>query len=551
MISKSSLTQIGIAFSSLLIPILYFIYIGRYGWSDTDDGFILGYSWRLINGELPYKDFVYVRPPLSPMLHAIWFYILPQEYVYAFSRFVVILQIWIYSLVVGWVICLKLFNSKGIHKYWFVISICGFLLSVSSFTPMPWHTVDGIFFATLGVWMLITFSGSFAAFIAGILIFLSCMTKQSFYPLSLFAVVYLISNKQFKRAAILFVAEIASCIFFWIIARHYGVDTEFFAQTTGVSSINDAVVAGFWQYIAVGGKFFIMVYLLHSVIKIYYERSQTLQPKNLIIFVFLICAVLSVLARVFFNKSWINYGSLGFSHVLFLFGVLYLAKNIFTKNDISSELGFALFLTISWCASISWGFSSPILFSVPLILGGYCYAKDFIVFSENDNKVIICCIAISTIFIMISSSLFPYRDPQARFSSNCNLSFIEKKLSFIVTAKDNCEKISEAKSISKSLSDSFVFLPAFTMAYFISNKPNPIQLDWPMQIEMGKKNIDISYRFKNFVRYAIVDKKEGIEFDIDGNFGVPFVRVVKLDWIKIYSGQYYDLYENPEFHGSV
>jgi hypothetical protein len=72
-----------------------------------------------------------------------------------------------------------------------------------------------------------------------------------------------------------------------------------------------------------------------------------------------------------------------------------------------------------------------------------------------------------------------------------------------------------------------------------------------MQIEMGKKNIDISYRFKHFVRYAIVDKKEGIEFDIDGNFGIPFIRVVKLDWIKIYSGQYYDLYENPGFHDSV
>ncbi len=547
MVSKNSLSQICIAFCCLFIPKLYFIFIGRYGWSDTDDGFILGYSWRLIIGELPYKDFVYVRPPLSPMLHAIWFYILPEAYVYAFSRFIVILQIWIYSLVAGWVICLKLINNEALKKYWFIISICGFLLSASSFTPMPWHTVDGIFFATLGAWILITFRGHAGAFIAGILIFLCCMTKQSFYPLPLVAVFYLLFLKQYKCAITLFIAGIISCFLFLILAKHYGVDTEFINQTRGTSSVNDAIIAGFWQYIVVGGKFLIVVFLLNSFITIYYEHLQTSPPKNLIIFVFMMCSVLSVLARVFFAKSWINYGTLGFSHVLLLFGVLYLTKEIFTKNDISSGLGFAFFLSIAWCASISWGFLSPILFSVPLIIGGYCYAKDLIIFSENDNIMMIYGIAISTIFIMISSSLFPYRDSQARFSPNCNLSSTENKLSFIVTTKDNCEKISEAKIFSKSLSDSFVFLPAFSMAYFISNKPNPIQLDWPMQIEMGKKSIDISYRFNNFVRYAIIDKKEGIEFDIDGNFGVPFIRMVKLDWIKIRSGQYYDLYENPGF----
>jgi hypothetical protein len=35
-----------------------------------DSGYIVGYSWRIVNGELPYRDFYYKGPPATIFLWA-------------------------------------------------------------------------------------------------------------------------------------------------------------------------------------------------------------------------------------------------------------------------------------------------------------------------------------------------------------------------------------------------------------------------------------------------------------------------------------------------
>ena len=61
------------------LPLLYFLVYGFWGFSDTDGCFIPALSYRVINGEIPYKDFFYVRPALSPLLHALELLLLPAN----------------------------------------------------------------------------------------------------------------------------------------------------------------------------------------------------------------------------------------------------------------------------------------------------------------------------------------------------------------------------------------------------------------------------------------------------------------------------------------
>lgn len=58
---------LGIGF---LMAVLYFLAYGFHGMSDTDQGFISALSYRVVQGEIPYVDFIYIRPPLSLYLHA-------------------------------------------------------------------------------------------------------------------------------------------------------------------------------------------------------------------------------------------------------------------------------------------------------------------------------------------------------------------------------------------------------------------------------------------------------------------------------------------------
>ena len=53
------------------LALALFLLNGWNAYHPTDDGFILAYSWRVGHGEVPYRDFLYVRMPLTPYLHSL------------------------------------------------------------------------------------------------------------------------------------------------------------------------------------------------------------------------------------------------------------------------------------------------------------------------------------------------------------------------------------------------------------------------------------------------------------------------------------------------
>src|SRR3989339_1658329 len=61
--------------SFLIIFLFYHLdYVENEGFNPSDDGVILAQSYRLINGEIPHKDFISIRPVFSGILHTIHFY---------------------------------------------------------------------------------------------------------------------------------------------------------------------------------------------------------------------------------------------------------------------------------------------------------------------------------------------------------------------------------------------------------------------------------------------------------------------------------------------
>src|SRR6266498_2935031 len=47
--------------------------VGRFGFHPTDQGFVLGQSWRLLHGEIPHRDLISARPLGSAALHVVDF----------------------------------------------------------------------------------------------------------------------------------------------------------------------------------------------------------------------------------------------------------------------------------------------------------------------------------------------------------------------------------------------------------------------------------------------------------------------------------------------
>ena len=162
------------------LPILYSLTYSRYAIADVDEGFILAAAWRIFSGEVPYRDFIYIRPPLTIYLHSLTFYFFGDALQVIGSRAVFYLFVASYSYL-GARIVDRFFRLREMRLSCLQLAAVSFIFSVHNFPPMPWHTVDGILFSTLGLFLLAGGSGNTRIFMGCAALFLAAMTKQSFY----------------------------------------------------------------------------------------------------------------------------------------------------------------------------------------------------------------------------------------------------------------------------------------------------------------------------------------------------------------------------------
>ena len=66
--------------------LFYILVYGPYGIEEGDMGSIFGISWSMYNGYFPHRDFVYIKPALSPFFHSLPLY-LTEDYAYLINRY--------------------------------------------------------------------------------------------------------------------------------------------------------------------------------------------------------------------------------------------------------------------------------------------------------------------------------------------------------------------------------------------------------------------------------------------------------------------------------
>lgn len=138
-----------IVFGALFFSIKY---VEKEGFNPSDDGVILAQSFRLIQGEIPHKDFISLTPVFSGVIHMIHFYSpFPLE---ISARWFTLLEFFIYSFL--WVyILFKIFNLRVWNKRRYILlSMCAgsfaFFLNVNTYLLFPVTTIDAFFFSAIG-----------------------------------------------------------------------------------------------------------------------------------------------------------------------------------------------------------------------------------------------------------------------------------------------------------------------------------------------------------------------------------------------------------------
>ena len=132
--------------SWLLLPLACHFGYSWIGFTPTDDGWMLAIARRLIDGQIPYRDFIFVFPPLSAILE-IPLVLFGGDYVLWLSR----LWGWITIGAVCWLWSGRVDLPGNSFSTRYALYACACLMTAHTFPVMAWHSLDGMLLISLAV----------------------------------------------------------------------------------------------------------------------------------------------------------------------------------------------------------------------------------------------------------------------------------------------------------------------------------------------------------------------------------------------------------------
>ena len=487
----------------IFAPLIFTILFWRFGLEDSDSGFLLGLGWRIFNSEYIYRDFLYIRPPLSPLISSLYIKLLPD-----YGQVFWIRIINNYQLMGGVLLtfhCLKkYYDFNNIKARPSAMILLSFILTSSFTLNFQWHTTDGLFLALLGYYFVVNLAANnYNIVLAGALMVASAMTKQNFYLIPIFGAVLTYYTGGFRVLLRLISTYIFCFGLIFVLADHFGIFDDFLRISSSAGNIKDIFIAGVLAYFANSEYFYSFVFLL--MIEIILFRWYTKSKTNLAPWVMLFIAINLTL----FNVIYILFSGerellVRYDRILAVTEVTILLLLLIEKKEkIKSNLFLLILLCTSWSTSISWGGMTPGMYLSPLIFLAYYLLSKYT--NSFHYKKINTVVFILLITMSLTQSLVPYRD---KFIWNINRDGgeLSNKLAFIKVNDERFAKHAELKSIINAYHN-IVVLPSMPAIYYIYGINNEFVLDWAMDIEAGGDVAILKTKINECCEYIVIEKK--------------------------------------------
>lgn len=510
------------------VLLFYMLVYGPFGIEEGDMGSIFGISWSMYNGYFPHRDFVYIKPAFSPFFHSLPLYF-SEDYAYLINRYFYFAQVFGYSYITS-KIAFKLLDLPKKHVYF--IALIGALVSIHNYPPMPWNTVDGLFFSCIGLYFVTKNKKQLWHLVFGALfLFLGANCKQSFYFFPPLVALFLILRKELKAFYILTISGLLFTglfilLFWWQNALDPFIE-QMFSFTTGSSLLNTGVKS---YYLAIK---FNVIYILIAALLFWLAIKYTSQQVTFLLLNFLIASVFVWLYYKYHSiYSPIRFGII---HILWLFGILFaLIKSV---KDRKYTILILLFI-LAWCASISNGYNTPIDFSTPtiLVLSLICFKESLSI--KKWSAMLITFLYLGTFYYGYQ---YPYRESN-RGELDYSLGKIFPRLKTIQTDEETYNKFEEFKELSLKYKN-FTILPSMTLGHYITNTTNPIGVDWVFNHHLANEleNYKLKLSDKNLIIFL-----ENFENHRDNYEETSLLTMhVKNHWTLIEKHKHFRVYQKP------
>ncbi len=460
-----------------------------------DDGFILAFAWRIWNGEVPYRDFIFHKTPLTLYLHSLWL-LLPDNVPYIGARFGFYLQMFLIALLpAAWALRRGYFTARLPS-----LALVGilFLFSFHNFPPMPWYTVDANFFSVLALVLLLMAVektdtrqqitlGSLSAFCCT----LAFLSKQNYTPLIIlfFAVFGAFSWNRHRSLRPVLPSVLVVGVTLLIPATLLvasGAWSDFFGQllvlATG-SAIHDKALGPFfvpfvnWKFLICAGMTTAFAYG-SSGAKLGKHSFAIANGLAIIPFI-----LLAYFARLFQHGTQVGFWIFWCTMTLAVSSTWAARRNSTTQERLWLIYTWGALL-ISIASSISYGWITPLLAAA--VYGPiYAHHLERVLppkrqgVAQHVLAITLLLFTFSIFFLSRQTNLFT---EEARHTQTYNLGDIYKRLEGVYTHRQIYEDYLQMHSITAAATEKYsravVVMPNFPLFYFLEGTRNPTRVDW-------------------------------------------------------------------------
>ncbi len=517
---------------------------GRHGWNGEDDGFLTGLAWRVVLGEWPYRDFIYIRPALSPVLHALTLLIFPEAGQVLCMRFLYFLALAASTFVTVAELD-RAAGSAGPRVPVTAIALLGFAIASSGFPPMPWHTVDGVLLGACGLAAFSRARGVAGLALGALLVTAAAATKQSFFflvPIGIAQVAWARGRRDAILAAVICGGLAAGTA--GLLAGN-GLLGECLRQITSATHAGSLLGAGAIAYLKPLGLY--AVPAIAGVVAL--DRGLALARGRPIARAWIPYAVLGgvltgsivhVLIERRFVTPLVNYPGL-----LWLATGLALVVDRTLPRRAVALLGACLGL--AWCASLSWGYQTPVLFAAPLVWGALWISTRW--FGTNALRLTALVLPLA-LAVQGTSYLYPYRDaPRAELRHD--LGEVFEKLRGLKSSEKSLQRLRELSRLKTVYGERFTVLPSLPAAHYLTGTRPVIAIDWPIEIETAGRTLEIERQLARSGGFVFLDREARAICEGTGACCVLAVHV-RDRWERIERGLVFDVFRaTPALAGAA
>lgn len=447
------------------------------GYNPTDDGFTLAYSRRLLDGQIPHLDFIIIRPFLSPVLHMPFVWVAGDS-LYWWSRAFVWFQ-WA-SMAWLWTMTINRLAGRPFRMIdCALLALIGMAFSANTWAVMAWHTIDGLWLATIGVALICGRTRRRLRFLGYLLLGTAYLCKQSFFP----AVPLILLIHRDWRDLRLWLGAAIPGIAYVIYLALTGALWDAYIQLTAISSMADVLdsnARGLTVYVFFGYLAFRLIAGAPAIVGLTHNpRLSARLGAGLVAVV----AILDIVTPAFTLRSL--YATSYTLASLLLGGALYFVLEARRGNPFLQLI--LMILVLAWSATISVGAKSPALMAGPMVialLAGILPA----VFRPRWRTVVLLILAGLTAagFRSLRHEVVYMEQPAARLTFALDGVFpggrgIKTNPNTYAFLAD----LQKAVALASGYPDPYAILPDIPGYWARAAQRNPLPIDWAKNTELS------------------------------------------------------------------